>query len=102
MGLYEPPRGELEAVALEFQLHELAVENAVKAHQRPKLERSARTARDESSPAPMLTACVRFYGLMNPIRSYILSSTAADSAVAFAAPTASRRCSSASSARSSS
>ena len=39
LGLYEPSSDELEAVAREFQLHELAVEDAVKAHQRPKLER---------------------------------------------------------------
>jgi magnesium transporter len=39
LGLYEPSREELEAVAREFGLHELAVEDAVKAHQRPKLER---------------------------------------------------------------
>jgi magnesium transporter len=39
IGLYEPDREELEAVAAEFELHELAVEDAVKAYQRPKLER---------------------------------------------------------------
>ena len=39
LGLYEPSKGEFEAVAREFQLHELAVEDAVRAHQRPKLER---------------------------------------------------------------
>jgi magnesium transporter len=39
LGLYEPGEDEFEAVAREFQLHELAVEDAVKAHQRPKLER---------------------------------------------------------------
>jgi magnesium transporter len=39
LGLHEPGKGEFEAVAREFQLHELAVEDAVKAHQRPKLER---------------------------------------------------------------
>ncbi len=39
LGLYEPDQDELEAVAREFHLHELAVEDAVKAHQRPKLER---------------------------------------------------------------
>jgi magnesium transporter len=39
LGLYEPSREELSAVAREFDLHELAVEDAVKAHQRPKLER---------------------------------------------------------------
>jgi magnesium transporter len=39
LGLYEPSREEFAAVAREFDLHELAVEDAVKAHQRPKLER---------------------------------------------------------------
>jgi magnesium transporter len=39
LGLYEPSEGEFTAVAQEFGLHELAVEDAVKAHQRPKLER---------------------------------------------------------------
>jgi magnesium transporter len=39
LGLYEPNKEEFAAVAREFDLHELAVEDAVKAHQRPKLER---------------------------------------------------------------
>jgi magnesium transporter len=39
LGLFEPGEEEFEAVAREFELHELAVEDAVKAHQRPKLER---------------------------------------------------------------
>ena len=39
LGLYEPSKEEFSAVAREFDLHELAVEDAVKAHQRPKLER---------------------------------------------------------------
>jgi magnesium transporter len=39
LGLYEPSEEEFSAVAREFDLHELAVEDAVKAHQRPKLER---------------------------------------------------------------
>jgi magnesium transporter len=39
LGLYEPSVKEFSAVAREFDLHELAVEDAVKAHQRPKLER---------------------------------------------------------------
>jgi len=39
IGLYEPSHEEFEAVAREFDLHELACEDAVKAHQRPKLER---------------------------------------------------------------
>ena len=38
IGLYEPTHDELESVARGFGLHELAVEDAIKAHQRPKLE----------------------------------------------------------------
>ena len=39
IGLHEPTQEEFEAVSGEFGLHELAVEDAIKAHQRPKLER---------------------------------------------------------------
>jgi magnesium transporter len=39
IGLYRPDTGEMSAVAREFGLHTLAVEDAVHAHQRPKLER---------------------------------------------------------------
>ncbi|MEW6637571.1 MAG: CorA family divalent cation transporter, partial [Actinomycetota bacterium] len=39
IGLYRPTEEEFSAVAREFGLHELAVEDAVVAHQRPKLER---------------------------------------------------------------
>ena len=39
IGLYEPSEKEFESVAGEFDLHELAVEDAVTAHQRPKIER---------------------------------------------------------------
>ena len=38
LGLHEPSADEFDAVALEFGLHPLAVEDAVHAHQRPKLE----------------------------------------------------------------
>ncbi len=38
IGLLEPTAQEFDAVRREFDLHELAVEDAVKAHQRPKLE----------------------------------------------------------------
>jgi magnesium transporter len=38
LGLYEPTEEEFDAVRREFELHELAVEDAVSAHQRPKLE----------------------------------------------------------------
>jgi magnesium transporter len=39
IGLYRPSRDEFVEVAKDFGLHELAVEDAVHAHQRPKLER---------------------------------------------------------------
>jgi magnesium transporter len=39
VGLYRPTEEELADVAKAFGLHHLAVEDAVKAHQRPKLER---------------------------------------------------------------
>lgn len=38
IGLAEPSAEEFESVRREFHLHELAVEDAIKAHQRPKLE----------------------------------------------------------------
>lgn len=38
IGLFEPTEEEFEAVTREFDLHELAVEDAIHAHQRPKLE----------------------------------------------------------------
>ncbi len=39
IGLLEPDQAEIDAVAAEFDLHSLAVEDTVNAHQRPKLER---------------------------------------------------------------
>lgn len=39
IGLHEPDEHQMQAVAEVFGLHELAVEDAVHAHQRPKLER---------------------------------------------------------------
>ena len=38
IGLYEPDEAEFDSVRREFNLHELAVEDAIHAHQRPKLE----------------------------------------------------------------
>jgi magnesium transporter len=38
LGVLEPSAEEFEAIATEFGLHELAVEDSVKAHQRPKVE----------------------------------------------------------------
>lgn len=39
IGMYRPDVTEMKSLATEFSLHELAVEDAIKAHQRPKLER---------------------------------------------------------------
>jgi magnesium transporter len=38
IGLYEPSPAEFDSLQREFDLHDLAVEDAIKAHQRPKLE----------------------------------------------------------------
>src|SRR6266516_3459896 len=43
IGLHEPDSGQIEGIASTFGLHELAVEDAVCAHQRPKLERYDQT-----------------------------------------------------------
>ncbi|MPV35479.1 magnesium and cobalt transport protein CorA [Georgenia subflava] len=39
IGLYRPSRAEVDAIADEFDVHHLAVEDTVSAHQRPKFER---------------------------------------------------------------
>jgi magnesium transporter len=39
IGLYRPEPAEIESLASEFELHPLAVEDAINAHQRPKIER---------------------------------------------------------------
>ena len=39
IGLYRPSERELNSLASEFDLHELAIEDAIQAHQRPKIER---------------------------------------------------------------
>ncbi len=56
IGLYRPDLGEIRSVAHEFQLHELAVEDAVTAHQRPKLERYGTTLFTVLRPARYLDA----------------------------------------------
>ncbi|MFJ4777180.1 magnesium and cobalt transport protein CorA [Streptomyces sp. NPDC088762] len=43
IGLHRPTEPELHSLATEFNLHELAVEDALEAHQRPKLERYGET-----------------------------------------------------------
>ncbi len=43
IGLYRPSDDDIASLARQFDLHELAVEDAIVAHQRPKLERYADT-----------------------------------------------------------
>lgn len=43
IGMYRPDDAQLYAAAQHFDLHELAVEDAIVAHQRPKLERYGKT-----------------------------------------------------------
>jgi magnesium transporter len=56
IGLYRPDVEEIHSVAHEFDLHELAVEDAVAAHQRPKLERYGTTLFTVLRPARYLDA----------------------------------------------
>ncbi|MCY0903404.1 magnesium/cobalt transporter CorA [Arthrobacter sp. H14-L1] len=39
IGMFRPTAAEMDSVAAQFGLHQLAVEDAIKAHQRPKMER---------------------------------------------------------------
>jgi len=54
IGLYRPDPEEFRSVEEEFGLHHLAVEDAVKAHQRPKLERFGSTLFTVLRPARYL------------------------------------------------
>jgi magnesium transporter len=56
IGLYRPTEEEFASVAEEFSLHELAVEDALEAHQRPKLERYGPTLFVVLRPARYLDA----------------------------------------------
>jgi magnesium transporter len=56
IGLYRPAEEEFASVAEEFGLHPLAVEDAVKAHQRPKLDRYGETLFVVLRPARYLDA----------------------------------------------
>lgn len=51
VGVFEPSEAEFKAIADEFGLHELAVEDAVRAHQRPKLEAYGETIHMVVKPA---------------------------------------------------
>jgi magnesium transporter len=54
IGLYRPEPSETRSMAAEFGLHELAVDDAVTAHQRPKLERYGTTLFTVLRPARYL------------------------------------------------
>jgi magnesium transporter len=54
IGLFRPTAAQLLAVAEEFGLHELALEDAIVAHQRPKLERYGETLFTVLRPARYL------------------------------------------------
>ncbi len=54
IGLYRPEPSEIRSVAREFNLHELAVEDTIAAHQRPKLERYESTLFTVLRPARYL------------------------------------------------
>jgi magnesium transporter len=56
IGLYRPAESQMLALAEEFGLHELAVEDAIVAHQRPKLERYGDTLFVVLRPARYLDA----------------------------------------------
>jgi magnesium transporter len=51
LGVVEPSHEEFREIAAEFGLHELAVEDAVRAHQRPKLEEYGETIHFVVKPA---------------------------------------------------
>ncbi len=56
IGLYRPDIGEIRSVAREFDLHPLAVEDAIAAHQRAKLERYGTTLFTVLRPARYIDA----------------------------------------------
>ena len=56
IGLYRPDEDEIRSVAREFDLHPLAVEDAIAAHQRAKLERYGTTLFTVLRPARYLDA----------------------------------------------
>ena len=53
IGLYKPTAEEFESVSQEFELHLLAVEDALDAHQRPKLERYGGTVLHRAQAGPL-------------------------------------------------
>jgi magnesium transporter len=56
VALFEPTQAELDEMAQEFDLHELAVEDARKGHQRPKIEEYGESLFAVLHPAELVTA----------------------------------------------
>ena len=57
IGLYRPDEAEIRSVAAEFGLHELPVQDAISAHQRPKMERYGRHPVHGAAPGPVPRRC---------------------------------------------
>jgi magnesium transporter len=57
IGLYRPTAEEIRSVAAEFGLHHLVVDDAIAAHQRPKLERYGTTLFTVLRPARYIDQC---------------------------------------------
>ena len=62
IGLHEPSPAEIDEVAEVFGLHPLAVEDAVQAHQRPKLERVHKVIRTAAPEAEDDMSVIRSIG----------------------------------------
>ena len=56
IGLYRPTPDEIRSVAAEFGLHHLVVDDAIAAHQRPKLERYGDHLVHRASSRPLLSS----------------------------------------------
>jgi Mg2+ and Co2+ transporter CorA len=75
LGLYEPNEEEFESVRLAFNLHELAVEDAVCAHQRPKLEQLKREVLELRQSANLTRVSVRQNEDMRKISAWVAIAT---------------------------
>lgn len=60
LGLHEPSAGLLEKLQEEFDLHDLAIEDAHKAHQRPKIEVYGDSLFIVLQTAQLIQGCVKF------------------------------------------
>jgi magnesium transporter len=64
IGLHEPGLDLLRKVQAQFGLHELAIEDALKAHQRPKLEQYGEALFVVARTAQMLDGRITFGGVV--------------------------------------